>query len=327
MKMSDDVSFMDDADAFFDLALDLLCVAGTDGYFKKVNPAFVRTLGYSVDELLSTPFLDFVHPSDRDATSRQVQRLADGEDTVHFENRYRCKDGSWRWLAWCAPAPRDESGVLYAVGRDMTAKREIEEQISIRDSVFSSMDNGLVISDARQADNPVIYCNAAFYQLTGYSAEEAIGRNCRFLQGSDQSQPQLRVLRHAIEEGTTCRVLLRNYRKDGSLFWNELSISPVRNRQTEITHFVGLQRDVSDLVSVSDEQRADVERRVSTLPPRQREIMELIVEGMNTKSIAMQLGISPKTVETHRARMFRAMGVVDSVDLVRLILGGQTYES
>lgn len=109
-------------DRFFDLSPDLLCIAGTDGYFKRVNPAFSQMLGWDEEELLTRPFLDFVHPEDQAATLLEAEKLAAGRPTMHFENRYRCKDGSWRWLDWKAvPQP---GGVLYAAARDVTWRRE-----------------------------------------------------------------------------------------------------------------------------------------------------------------------------------------------------------
>lgn len=322
--MPDSVPSDTDLSKFFDLALDLFCIAGTDGYFKHVNPAFSRTLGYTREELLSIPFLELVHEDDRELTRREVQRLASGEDTVKFENRYQCKDGSWRWLEWTCPTSIDKCGLLYAVARDITATKEAQQQLLIRDSIFSSMQNGLLITDARQADNPIIYCNAAFQKLTGYSSDEILGRNCRFLQGHDTNQPQINLLREAIREGKSCRVLLRNYNKQGTLFWNELIISPVRDEDGAVTHFVGLQYDISEIMRANSGRWAEVSQRMEVLPPRQREIMELMVSGSNTKSIAVKLGISPKTVETHRARMFKTMSVDDAVGLVRMVMSSHS---
>jgi PAS domain S-box-containing protein len=114
---------------FFTVSLDMLCISSSDGYFKRVNPAFTETLGWSVGEILSRPFLDFVHPDDHTATLREVEKqVATGEKVLRFENRYRHKDGSWRWLSWrSVPQP---GGFMFAVARDITRRREADEELS-----------------------------------------------------------------------------------------------------------------------------------------------------------------------------------------------------
>jgi diguanylate cyclase (GGDEF)-like protein/PAS domain S-box-containing protein len=112
----------------FDLSLDMTCIAGFDGYFKRVNPAFERVLGYSDDELLNHPFLDFVHPDDRHRTEEEAVSLAEGTKTVQFQNRYLAKDGEVRWLEWTSiPLPDDET--IYAVARDITDRKELERKL------------------------------------------------------------------------------------------------------------------------------------------------------------------------------------------------------
>lgn len=121
-----------------------------------------------------------------------------------------------------------------------------ESNVHLRDRALAASCNGIVISDARQPDLPVIYVNPAFERITGYSAAEVLGKNCRFLKGSDCDQPELTQLRAALQAGKPCIVILRNYRRDGTLFWNELSISPIYDSSGTLTHFIGIQTDVTE---------------------------------------------------------------------------------
>lgn len=114
-----------ESDAFFELSLELLCTAGVDGHFRRLNPAF-KVLGYSDEELLSQPFISFVHPDDVATTLAEVEKLSRGLKTIYFENRFRCKDGSYRWIAW-ASTP-DADGILYATGRDITEQKRAQQE-------------------------------------------------------------------------------------------------------------------------------------------------------------------------------------------------------
>src|SRR5207247_3323887 len=104
---------------------DLICTAGFDGFFKHINPAFERTLGYTREELLARPFLEFVHEDDRARTAAEAARLSEGDETIAFVNRYRCRDGTYRWLEWTAiGAP--EHGLIYAAARDISEPQRAE---------------------------------------------------------------------------------------------------------------------------------------------------------------------------------------------------------
>ena len=120
-----------DLEKFFGYALDMCCIAGVDGYFKRVNHAFIRTLGYTREQLLERPFNDFVHPDDRPGTHAEIGTLATGKPTLSFENRYRCHDGEYRTLHWTS-FPEPETGLLYAIARDVTEQRRRENR---RDSL------------------------------------------------------------------------------------------------------------------------------------------------------------------------------------------------
>jgi len=122
----------------------------------------------------------------------------------------------------------------------------MEEWSRVLERAVEATRTGVLITDPNRPDNPIVYANPAFERITGYSAEEVIGRNCRFLQRDDRDQPALEEVRSAIRERRDCRVSVRNYRKDGTLFWQELSISPVRDDRGRTTHFVGIQEDVTE---------------------------------------------------------------------------------
>ncbi|MBI3402454.1 MAG: PAS domain S-box protein [Acidobacteria bacterium] len=119
----------EELDRFFTLSLDLLCVAGFDGYFKRLNPAWERVLGYTSDELLARPYLEFVHPDDRAQTTTEADKLSGGGQVLAFENRYRAKDGAYRWLEWAAvPYPSEQT--IYAAARDITERKDAQATIA-----------------------------------------------------------------------------------------------------------------------------------------------------------------------------------------------------
>jgi PAS domain S-box-containing protein len=121
----------DERDRFFKLSMDMLCIAGLDGYLRRVNPAFQQALGYTAEELLAGPVFDLVHPEDREATRAEYAKLARGEPTKNLENRFRCKDGMYRWVGW-SYFPVPDEGLAYGVGRDMTERRRIHEVLTLR---------------------------------------------------------------------------------------------------------------------------------------------------------------------------------------------------
>jgi PAS domain S-box-containing protein len=120
----------DESSRFFDLSLDMLCIAGMDGYFKQVNPAWEATLGFTAEEMLGRPFIDFIHPDDVDATNEKyATQIEEDKDVVQFENRYRCKDGTYKWLLWNARTVAHEQRI-YAVARDITYRHLTEEALA-----------------------------------------------------------------------------------------------------------------------------------------------------------------------------------------------------
>ncbi|MEC4806613.1 MAG: PAS domain S-box protein [Jaaginema sp. PMC 1080.18] len=137
---------------------------------------------------------------------------------------------------------------LEAIAAILTAavkRHHIEAELNLMKRAIDASRNGIVISDVIAENSPTIYVNPSFEEMTGYQAEEILGRNCRFLHGQDYQQPGLAIVRQALAEGRSCRAVLRNYRKDNSLFWNELYLAPVHNEQGHLTHYIGIQSDIT----------------------------------------------------------------------------------
>lgn len=181
----------------------------------------------------------------------------------------RRKDGSLYWVASTIVPFLDENGLPVAyvsIRTDITELKRSQEQLRQLARAVEASIVGITIADATQPDLPLTYVNPAFERMTGYRADEAVGRNCRFLQGDDRQQPGLDEIRQALREGRAARALLRNYRKDGSLFWNELTLAPVHDEAGRLTHYIGISNDVSSRI----EAEAALHRSQALLHEAQR---------------------------------------------------------
>lgn len=132
----------------------------------------------------------------------------------------------------------------------------IEVPLDLKDRALEAASDGITISDLSRPDNPLIYVNSGFEQLTGYRRDSVLGRNCRFLQGPETDRVAAETIREAIREQRECTVEILNYRRDGSPFWNRLSITPVRDGEGRVTHFIGVQSDITDRRNAEDKLRA-----------------------------------------------------------------------
>jgi len=153
------------------------------------------------------------------------------------------------------------------------------EQLRLYFNAIDATTAGLIITDPHQKDNPIIFCNKAFCNLTGYTQEEVLGRNCRFLQADDHDQKAKKIIRAALENGEGCSTLLRNYRKDGSVFWNELKISPIKNDRGEIEYFVGIQNDMTSLIQ-SQEKLKVAKEQWQTIVDQNPNMVQISVDGI-----------------------------------------------
>ncbi len=144
--------------------------------------------------------------------------------------------------------------ILYAHRAYVRRYRDAMEELHLNRRIFRSVTSGITVARAEE-DFPLVYVNPAFEVITGYSIEDSLGQNCRFLQGELRDQPGLTLIREALLQGREVKTIVRNFRKDGSAFWNELSISPIRNHEGVLTHFVGIQQDVTARVEFEEALR------------------------------------------------------------------------
>ena len=179
-------------DRFFAISLDMLCIANADGYFKRISPAFTQTLGWSVEELLGRPFLDFVHPDDQAATLREVERqTVAGQPVLRFENRYRHKNGSWRVLSWrSVPQP---GGYMFATARDVTEAQATEEALRASErrlaQIVDLLPNMVFLKEPEELR--FVRLNKAGEDLLGYSRDSLLGKTSSDLFPEDEARRYL----------------------------------------------------------------------------------------------------------------------------------------
>ena len=178
---------IEERDLFYNLSIDLIGIACVDGYFKNVNPAFEKTLGYSTEEFLSQSYLNYIHPEDLEKTTMEVTKLVNGEASIDFVNRYLCKNGHYKWIEWNV-IPVGE--LLYATGRDITERKKAAEAIAATFNKFyqvlESTPVSIVITDT--ITRKIIYVNDSFCMMTGYDKSFVIGKSSLELQLIDKNE-------------------------------------------------------------------------------------------------------------------------------------------
>jgi len=247
------------ATRLFDLSLDLLVTAGFDGYIKHANPAFERTLGWTAEDLRMRPYLEFMHPDDRERIAAEALALAGGDhETRDFELRFAHRDGGWRRILISAQAGLEEQ-LLYAVGKDITDGREAEERFR------SAFENAAIGMSMTSTEGRFLRVNRALCEMTGYSADELTGRAVHDVTHPDDVDADVDAMRRlATGEIDTYRTEKRYLRRDGSHLWVSLSSSAVPGFRDAPIYFISQMEDISERRRVELELR-DAARRFETV--------------------------------------------------------------
>ncbi len=273
---------------FFKLSLDMFFIAGFDGYFKQMNPMCEKILGYTTKEFFSQRWIDFIHPEDKQSTLEQLQKLTTGTDTSSFENRYRCKDGSYKWLLWNVSACQDEQ-LIYAVAHDRTEFKQAEiahqeSQDCFRLLVEGIEDYGIVLLD------PVGYIvswNVGAQSIKQYQASEMVGKHVSCLYNPED------ISLGKLEQALEVAALQGRFeeegwqsRKDGSRFWAQIVITSFYSDCGELRGFVKVIRDLTEgqlIQEALQKEHDDLEKRVAERTADLTKALELLQQEITER--------------------------------------------
>ncbi|MFQ3787863.1 EAL domain-containing protein [Halomonas sp. A29] len=223
------------------------------GTFATANPTFGAITGLPVGQIIGMHFSQLILPGEAERIQQYIDASLKG-GAQRYEVPIVNRSGELR-LLYVTQLPILVDGVaqgVFGIAKDVTEQNRNETRLRVLERSVQANINGIVITDAIENDFPITYVNEAFLALTGYREEELLGRNCRLLQGKDTDPEKVAWLRRRLAEQRDCHVTLRNYRKDGSAFWNALYVAPVPDGEGRVTHFVGMLRDVSERLAYEE---------------------------------------------------------------------------
>lgn len=249
-----------------DNMLSFVGVLDFDGTLLEANYAATEAGGVSREDVIGKKFWECAWWAGNDYEVDRLKKAIDEAKTgtvVRYDAEINSANNQPMQIDFMLVPVHDESGRvtnLIPSGFDITGRKKAEIGLKLRQAAIDSASSGIIITDPTKPDCPITYVNRGFTDVTGYTNEDSIGRNCRFLQGPGSDEDDILLLREAITAGEPVRVTLLNYRKNGEPFWNDLQITPVRDVNGQLTNFVGVQHDVTEQVVAEEQMRESAER-------------------------------------------------------------------
>ncbi|MBC7540341.1 MAG: PAS domain S-box protein, partial [Bacteriovorax sp.] len=244
------------ASRLMDASLDVFCTIDEGGKFVFVSAVSADHWGYYPEELIGKPYRDLIIEEDLEKTDLVVSEIMSGREFKSISNRFRKKNGDVAYNLWSVRWD-NESKLMYCVARDSKDKIEEEHRLRLLERVLNSTSDAILITEAEPLGEPgprIIYVNEAFNKMTGYTAEEVIGKNPRLLQGPDSSYEELKELGKKLRRWESSEITVLNYSKTGVPFWVHFAVSPVANEKGWFTHWISVQRDVTELKKQEEEK-------------------------------------------------------------------------
>ncbi|HAJ62572.1 MAG TPA: PAS domain-containing sensor histidine kinase [Cyanobacteria bacterium UBA8543] len=284
-------------DKFFTLTFEMFFIVGFDGYVKQMNPMCGKILGFTNQEFLSQRWIEFVHPEDQASTLEQLQKLTIDTDTLQFENRVRCQDGSYKWLMWNVTSCQEQQ-LTYAVARDNTSCKQAEEAQRESEELFRLLVEGVDDCAIIMLDPQgyIISWNTGAERIKQYKSSEIIGQHVSSFYSSEDSQrgKPKQALEIAAREGRFEDEGWR-VRKDGSQFWANVVITTLRDEDGKIRGFARVTRDITErklsqeaLQQAHDELEKRVEERTAELIQTNERLKQEIAEHERTEAALRQ---------------------------------------
>lgn len=307
----------EELELYFSTSLDLLCIADKDGYFRRLNPEWEKTLGYTLSELEGKRFLEFVHPDDLDKTFAAASELKEQSEVLNFENRCRTKDGSYRWIEWRAHL---KGKLIYAAARDITKRKEIEEALRESEERFRVLAEGAFEGVLISRDGVILDANNVFCEMSGYQLEEFVGKNIQDIIQTDFKEITMFHALSGNEEAYESAVI----HKDGH-------VVPVQVKG-KLIPYGGATARIASIRDISDRRKAEeVQKRLATAIEQAAEAVlvtdvEGIIQYVNPATEKIT-GFNSQELIGQTTRVFKS-GEHDSTFYKQLwdtIKGGETW--